>query len=75
MVEPLSHRQPKGAANRYARPKTTAPHFDSTHSGRTAYGSFPVFTARTRPIGKVAKGSDFENRDADLHQREEPDLP
>ena len=30
MVEPLRHRQTKGAANRYARPKATAPHSYST---------------------------------------------
>src|SRR3984885_14078552 len=30
MVEPLRHRQTKGAANRYARPTAAAPHSDST---------------------------------------------
>src|SRR5215831_18111362 len=30
MVEPLRHRQTKGAANGYVQPKTTAPHLDST---------------------------------------------
>jgi hypothetical protein len=29
MVEPLRHRQTKGAANRYARPTAAAPHSDS----------------------------------------------
>ena len=30
MVEPLRHRQTKGAANRYAPPKAAAPHSYST---------------------------------------------
>ena len=30
MAEPLRHRQTKGAANRHARPKATAPHSYST---------------------------------------------
>jgi hypothetical protein len=30
MVEPLRHRQTKGAANRYARPTAAAPHSYST---------------------------------------------
>ena len=34
MVEPLRHRQTKGAANRYARPTAAAPHSDSTDSSR-----------------------------------------
>ena len=34
LAEPLRHRQTKGAANRHAQPKATAPHFYSTHSGR-----------------------------------------
>jgi hypothetical protein len=33
MVEPLRHRQTKGAANRYAQPTAAAPHSDSTDSG------------------------------------------
>ena len=31
MVEPLRHRQTKGAENRYDQPNATAPHPDSTH--------------------------------------------
>ena len=34
MAEPLRHRQTKGAANRHAQPKATAPHFYSTHLAR-----------------------------------------
>ena len=33
MVEPLRHRQTKGADNRYVRPTATAPHLDSTKTG------------------------------------------
>src|SRR5271165_5349483 len=33
-VEPLRHRQTKGAATRYAQPKAAAPHSYSTDSGR-----------------------------------------
>ena len=36
MVEPLRHRQTKGAANRYARPTAAAPHSNSTNSSRPA---------------------------------------
>jgi hypothetical protein len=35
MVEPLRHRQTKGAENRHARPTATAPHPDSTHCGNS----------------------------------------
>ena len=34
MAEPLRHRQTKGAANRHAQPKATAPHFYSTQTCR-----------------------------------------
>jgi len=34
MVEPLRHRQTKGADNEHARPKATAPHPYSTLSSR-----------------------------------------
>ena len=33
MVEPLRHRQTKGAENRHAQPTATAPHSDSTGAG------------------------------------------
>ena len=36
MVEPLRHRQTKGAGNGYAQPKATAPHSYSTHNSRTS---------------------------------------
>src|SRR4029077_16162792 len=35
MAEPLRHRRTKEADNRYVRPTATAPHLDSTTSGRT----------------------------------------
>ena len=35
MVEPLRHRQTKGAANRHARPTATAPRPDSTQLSRS----------------------------------------
>ena len=34
MVEPLRHRQTKEADNRYVRPTATAPHLNSTKTGK-----------------------------------------
>lgn len=37
MVRIVRHRQPKGAANRYAGPDVTAPHLYSTHGVSLLY--------------------------------------
>ena len=34
MAEPLRHRQTKEAGNRYVLPKATAPHLNSTKTGK-----------------------------------------
>ena len=52
MVEPLRHRQTKGAANRYAQPKVTAPHSYSTGTGHPvcARSGLRLAAWRMRPI-------------------------
>jgi hypothetical protein len=63
MVEPLRHRQTKGAGNRYVLPNATAPHLDSTNRDTLTVGrSLPVClqlrtyrcTARTDVTGQDA---------------------
>src|SRR5271157_2041213 len=53
-VEPLRHRQTKGAANRYARPTATAPHSYSTdEKGGVLAGHGRVLAARRLGLEEV----------------------
>ena len=72
MAEPLRHRQTKGAANRHAQPKATAPHFYSTQSGHSGsqpwtsqlvkgFGRRPFATVGLRP-GPALEASQGGNR-------------
>ena len=54
-LEPLRHRQTKGAANRYAPPKAAAPHSYSTNSRHRLDVSIAQIAAGRRWKGERAK--------------------